>query len=418
MTILFDLIFIIGLLFYLPLSMIRRKYHSGLWKRFGIFSKEIRKALAEKENIWIHAVSVGEVMAVLKLVEVLREKYPDSGIVVSTVTRTGYDLAVSRLKGKAVVVFAPFDLSFAVRRYIREIAPKIYIAAETEIWPNLFTFLNRACVPIIQVNGRISAESFRGYRRIGFLIRKVLSRVDVFCMQGERDVARLLDLGVDPSKIVVTGSMKFDDLPGAEKQNPGLLGLQPDDILWIAGSTHPGEEEVILNVYRKLRLQFKQLRLVIAPRHIERIFAVAKQVRIFGFHPVRFSKSKDSALDKSDVVIVDTIGHLRTLYSFADIVFVGKSLVGQGGQNIIEPAAFSKPILTGPHMQNFQGIFDAFLVDDAVICVRDESELFQQVENLLKNPQTMREVGDRARSVIEKNRGATQKTAEIISRLI
>ncbi len=383
--------------------------------RFGEFPDAIRTNLMHPNNIWIHAVSVGEVLAVSGLVRQLKEKLPQAHIVLSTTTRTGHEVAVSKLKEVDLVIYSPFDLSWVVEEFVRSINPKIYIAVETEIWPNLFKHLSQKKVPIVIVNGRISQKTFEGYKRLAFFMKKILACVNTFCMQSPTDIDRLENLGVSDEHLRLVGNVKFDELPAPPTRlDLKDLGLPPNAGLWIAGSTHAGEEAIVLKVFKNLTAAFPNLRLIIVPRHIERTNEVVALVNERGFFPVKFSQKRILPGGTDSVIVVDTIGHLRSLYALAHVVFVGKSLTAQGGQNIIEPAFFSKPILVGPHMQNFQDVLNTFLKEEAIVQVNDAEDLEIKLKALLNDPVRMKMLGQKARRTIEQNQGATKRTSEIL----
>ncbi len=418
MFILYDIIFFLYMVFYIPCLLMRGKWHSGLWQRWGFFSSEMKKSLRQKKNIWVHAVSVGEVLSVAGLLEELAKRYPNDHLVLSVVTPTGFHLAQSKFGPKMTVIYAPLDFSWVVRRYINLIRPKIYLVAETEIWPNLWSFLHQEKIPIVQVNGRISTGAFRIYRQVRWFIKPVLRGVSAFCVQSEGDAKRIIELGADADKIHVVGNIKFDDLPREIPSDLKGLGFKIADELLIAGSTHKGEEDIMLEIFKAISPEFKDLRLVLAPRHPERAAEVIRLVERAGFEAVRFSQIKNSKIERQSIVVVDTIGQLRSLYALGTIIFVGKSLTVGGGQNIIEPGFFAKPVLVGPWMQNFQDVLEIFLQYKAVVQVQDKEELREEIERLLKSPQQMEVLGSQARSVIEKFKGARARTSNIISQYI
>lgn len=413
MFIIYDFILFILVLFYIPFLIVRRKWHPGFWMRLGSLNHSCKR-LREKENIWIHAVSVGEVLAIEDFISSLIQEFPSFQIVCSTVTKTGYALAQERFENKAIVIFAPLDFSWIVKKFINLINPKIYICAETEIWPNLYFFLNRRKVPIVQINGRISDKAFNGYQRIKFVLTRILNCVDIFCVQTELDASRVKALGVKDSKVVVTGNLKFDNYPPVLEFTKENLGFGREDCLWIAGSTHPGEEEIVLKVYKKLSKEFDSLRLILAPRHIERARDVTELIKEEGLQAVHFSQNFGMKLTKDHVLLVDTIGQLRGLYGIAGIVFVGKSLKSGGGQNVIEPAFFGKPIVVGPLTYNFKDIIKIFLEKQALKQVADGQELEDAVKYFFQNPAEGRAMGQRAKELVERYQGATAKTIKII----
>ncbi len=386
--------------------------------RFGAHPSELISALREKENIWVHAVSVGEVLAVAPLIKNMKMLFPSEKIVLTTVTRTGYGLAKKSLVHECIVLYAPIDFSWVVNKFIDRIKPKIYVCMETELWPNIFHSLFKYKVPIILINGRISDRGFRGYRKIRFLTKKVLSYVTLLCMQTQADEERIIALGASREKVRVVGNLKFDIITSLEHQPREILDLDPDAIIFIAGSTHPGEEEILLNVYASLKQKFNSLRLIIAPRHVERAVEIEKLVREKGFNPIFYTQLFKNKNSPDSVIIVDTIGQLRFLYSLANVVFIGKTLCVGGGQNIIEPAVFAKPIIVGPRTENFREIVDDFKKEKAIIQVQNEEELLKVMEELFKDPQKLKEIGLKAKNLIETHQGATLRTLSVIQRYV
>lgn len=418
MFIIYDILFFLFALVYFPCFLVKGKGHRGFGMRCGLFPGHLRRALAQKKNIWIHAVSVGEVLAVSHLIQKLKEVFPEYSIVCSTVTKSGHQLAQTQLPDSCQVIYAPLDFSWVVKKYIHFVNPRLYIAMETEIWPNLYMFLRKKGIAIVQVNGRISDRSFAGYKKISFLTKRILDCVDAFCMQSPLDAERIVQLGAAADKTRVVGNLKFDSLPALTPVDQQDVGFHRQDELLIAGSTHPGEEGIMLGVYRQLTGEFPHLRLVIAPRHVERTEDILKEVEQEGSRALKFSEIKKDKGDQKTIVIVDAIGHLRMLYSLAKIVFIGKTLKVGGGQNVIEPLSFGKPTLVGPYTQNFKDVVHLFLKEGALIQVRDRQELLSQMRQLLKNPKKMETMGLSAREVIQKYQGATAKTIEIISKLL
>jgi 3-deoxy-D-manno-octulosonic-acid transferase len=417
MALVYDFLFLIFAVVSVPLLALKGKLRRELFQRTGAVPAEVRERCAGARSVWVHAVSVGEVQAVLGLIDRLRAQLPRRPVVLTTVTPTGYRLARSRLSGKADVLYAPLDFSGVVRRYIRGLNPGLYITAETEIWPNLWSALAARRVPIAVFNGRISGKSFRRYRLVGFFLRRLFQGVGCFCMQSGDDARRVEALGADPARVRVTGNVKFDgavDLSGYER---AAFGYGPDDLLLVAGSTHPGEEEILLRLYARLRPEFPRLRLLLAPRHVERYAAVAALVQRHGLQPVAFSQKGPEPSGAETVVVVDTIGHLQKLYALGTVIFVGKSLTGRGGQNIIEPAACGKPVVTGPHMQNFQGVMAVFLRRQAVLQVSTPAALGQALRRLLADKTAREDLGGKARATVLSQQGATTAAFEIISPL-
>jgi len=416
MFLLYDLLFILFSFLYLPYLLLKRKWHKDFWTRFGFLDKDKLK-LAEKERIWIHAVSVGEVVLIKNLLVKIRSSYPNCQIIISVVTKTGFDLAKSIVARDEVVIYAPLDLSFAVRRYCDVLTPKIYLNAETELWPNLLTELHKRLIPIVQINGRISDQAFKGYKTFKSFLFPVLSCISCFCMQSESDAKRIKELGAAEGKVFVVGNMKFDDvLDGKTGQIPQAMASRKGKTL-VAGSTHPGEEQIILDVVLRIKPQFSDLSLILAPRHPDRAGEIIDLCTEKGFKAIKFSQIQET-IDPGTVIVVDTIGHLRALYSLADVVFLGKSLTAKGGHNIIEPACYGKPIIVGPFMQNFRDITKLFLEGDALIQVAHKAQLEQGIEKLLRDENLRRKMGMNAQAVIKNNQGATDKTFAMISRVM
>jgi 3-deoxy-D-manno-octulosonic-acid transferase len=414
MFILYDLIFLVITLISLPRYLFRRKFHQGFIRRLGI----LPRGLNLERPVWIHAVSVGETMAIRGLVEALRQIYPEKQFVISTVTPTGNKIALSIAKEGDFVTYLPLDFSFIVRGVLKRVNPVLFIIAETEIWPNLVSLLSKMKIPIVTVNGRISDASFKGYKAIKPLLKPLLNKINAFCVQSKLDAQRLERLGVIRNKIQVTGNMKFDTKSKVLSFDNLHLGLDEDEELWVCGSTHRGEEEIILGVYRKLLAEFPKLKLLIAPRHPERSKDIESLAFKNGFEGIFLSQlgQATSRGPRSKVFILDTIGQLLNYYAIADIVFVGGSLVKTGGHNIIEPASQAKPIIFGPHMFNFRDIADLFLRNKAALLVRSRQELLSSIKYLMKHPAEMDELGKRAKATITQNQGATLRNAEIIKK--
>ncbi len=411
----YNTLLILILITYIPHLTLRGKWHKGLWVQLGFWPDDFETHLKHPKNIWIHAVSVGEVLAIESVVNDLLRQYPHHQIILSTVTRTGNELACEKFKDKVKIIYAPFDFSWVVKKFVSVIRPVVYIAAETEIWPNLYRTLKRTNVAILQINGRISDKSFKGYRRIKPFVAKTLNTVDRFCMQSAIDSERICALGADSNKIEVFGNLKFDSVDVLNMLERSDYGFAEEDIVWVAGSTHPGEEEIVLNIYNDLRTKYTNLKLILAPRHIERM---AEVVKLLDEGDLPYTRLSERTNQSRAILLIDTIGHLRQMYSLADIVFVGKTLKGVGGQNILEPAVFAKPIIVGPHMENFKNIIDLFSEGKAVIKVDNEKELAEKIEGLIGDESRRLDYGAKAAEIMQANRGATDKTVDMIGNYI
>jgi 3-deoxy-D-manno-octulosonic-acid transferase len=418
MFILYDLIFFVFTLICLPVYLFKGKFHRGFPARLGVLPDN----LALEGPIWVHAVSMGEAKSIAGLIEELRKIYPAKKFVISTVTPTGNKIALDLKKPGDLVTYLPLDFSFIVGSVISRINPSLFIIAETEIWPNLLTSLYKKGVPIVTVNARISDASFRGYSAIKLLLKPILDKISLFCSQTEVDAARLRKLGVAPSRIKVSGNMKFDQLtvPLQAAGHREKLGLSLDDKLFIAGSTHQGEEEIILSAYRMLLNNFPTLKLLIAPRHPERADALASLIKGSGFEAAKISilgpRTREPANPRT-VFILDTVGELANFYTAADVVFIGGSLIKKGGHNILEPASLGKPVIFGPHMFNFRDIAEMFLKNNAALMAKDENGLVSAVTRLLKDNFLASQLRVNAAGIIALNRGATPKNSTAVGTL-
>jgi 3-deoxy-D-manno-octulosonic-acid transferase len=404
-----------------------RKYIGSLRQRLGYLPVSFN--LDGEQSIWIHAVSVGEVLTARALLPQLRERYPRYRLFLSTTTMTGQQIARNSLQYVDEVFYFPFDLGFVVNRTLKLVKPKMFIMMETEIWPNLLRSCQRAGIRTVLVNGRISSRSYPRYRLARPFFRRVLAHVDRFCMQSEESARRIIDMGAEPDRVVVTGSLKFDSLerPGATAATAADRGRQrvlryfrisADRPVIIAASTLKGEETPVLEAFQRIRARVPDVLLIIAPRKPERFDEVEQLARRGGWKVARRSELPVDAEPRHDIVVLDTIGELAQLYQVATAVFVGGSLVDQGGHNILEPAVFGKPIVFGPYMQNFAEIARAFIDNDAAIQIRTGRELEHALMGLLTDPVRRARLGAAARALVEANRGARGKTMTAIARVL
>jgi 3-deoxy-D-manno-octulosonic-acid transferase len=402
-----------------------RKYIGSLGQRLGYLP--ITFNLDGEESIWIHAVSVGEVLTARALLPQLRERYPRLRIFLSTTTMTGQQIARNSLQFVDGVFYFPFDLGFIVNRILRLVKPRLFVMMETEIWPNLLQACKRTGVRTVLVNGRISSRSYPRYRLARPFFRRVLTNVDRFCMQSDESARRIIEMGAEPDRVVVTGSLKFDSLevPGASTaadrgRNRVLryFRIGPSRPVLIAASTLKGEEEPVFEAFQRIRARLPETLLIIAPRKPERFGEVEQLARQGGWNVARRTELAVDAEPRHDVVVLDTIGELAQLYQVATAVFVGGSLVDQGGHNILEPAVFGKAIVFGPYMQNFAEIARAFVENDAAIQIRSGRELEQALLGLLTDPVRRARLGAAARALVEANRGARGKTMTAIARVL
>jgi 3-deoxy-D-manno-octulosonic-acid transferase len=410
--------------YFLYQALRHNKYVGSLRQRLGYLPVSFN--LDADESIWVHAVSVGEVLAARPLISELRRRYPSLKLFLSTTTLSGQQLARRGVSDVDAVFYFPFDWNFTVRRTLRLVKPRLFISVETEIWPNLLRECRRRGIRTAVVNGRISYRSFPRYRLIRPFFRRVLADVDRFCVQGEETARRLIQLGADPERVTVTGSLKFDSLQTTPTPGRGpervlrFFRLSHNRPVLMAGSTLRGEEEIVIRAFNRFRSTpaGSNALLIIAARHPERFDEVERMCRHEGLLTVRRTALAIDAEPRADAVILDTIGELAQLYQVATAVFVGGSLVAAGGHNILEPAVYGKPIVFGPYMQNFGEIAEAFLANGAAVQVQSDREFEDEVLRLMTDPVRRARVGAAARALVEANRGAKDKTLAVITAML
>lgn len=392
-------------------------YWSRWRERFGFGSDEIKNAAPI--DIWIHAVSVGEARAAAPLVNLLLEENPDCNILITTTTPTGSAMVKMLLSDRVLHCYFPYDLAWAMNRFVPMVTAKMVVIMETEIWPNMITAVKRSGSRLIYTNVRLSERSYKGYARFKGFVDQVLSQVDHFAVQGELDNKHLQLLGVPENKISVTGSIKFDvNIQPSLHESAQVLRRQlgSDRLIWIAGSTRDGEEGRILSVYKKLKLKFPSLLLILVPRHPERFDSVARKVQRRGLEFVRRTELPVELEPSAEVYIGDTMGELSLMYACSDVAFVGGSLEPLGGQNILEPCALGIPAVFGPHMFNFPEISRLTLKEGAGKMVQNSEQLAQVLEKLLANPSLRDEMGSKGVAFVEAHRGALLKNHELLKR--
>jgi len=372
-------------------------------------------------SIWIHAVSVGEVLAARPLVPVLRERFPGHRLFLSTTTMTGNAVAKKSVRGVDGLFYAPFDFRRAVRRVLDVLNPSLLVLVETELWPNLIHEARRRGTRVALANGRISPRSFPRYLRARRLLARVLPEIDLFLMQGEIHAERVRALGAPADRVRVAGNLKFDAVePGKlpERLVRLIQGGTAPRPLWVAGSTVGGEEELVLSAFHRVRERVPQARLLVAPRHPERFAAVPPLVEAAGFRCLRRSALDPTAWRDGEVLLLDSLGELAQVYALASVVFVGGSLVSSGGHNILEPAVAGKAVVVGPHMENFEEIADQFLSEGALVQVASADELGREVSALLLDDGRRGALGERARELVGRNRGAVRRTTDALASLL
>ncbi len=369
--------------------------------------------------LWIHAVSVGEVLSLGHLLKEIRKEHPDWEIYCSTLTSSGYRVARAKLAEATSIFFVPLDFAWTVKKFFRALQPDLFVLVESEFWPNLLRISGKLSSAVLLINGRISDRSFRKYRLIKTLLRRVLRPVDRFLVQTEQDRERLLSLGVQAEKMEVVGNLKSDvrppgvkpeDLNGLRKE----IGLFRDCKVIVAGSTHKGEEEILLSAYCESRKKRRDLSLIIAPRHPKRADEVESLAAGLGLRVVR--RTSTGAGRAWDVLILDTLGELARFYALSDVAFVGGSLVPKGGQNLLEPAFYGKPIVFGPFMHNFAFLAEEFVRRGAALRVSGLKDLTRVF--LFEEETVLQEMGRKSQHLLRSLQGATQKTLRVIECLM
>jgi 3-deoxy-D-manno-octulosonic-acid transferase len=407
--------FLAGLPVFVAQAILRGKYRRGLRERLGW----VPAWAGSTSPIWLHAVSVGEVMAAAPLAQELGVRRPDLPLLASTVTDTGRGVAEKRLAAQQYVYF-PLDFAWAVRPVLRRLRPRIVLLTETELWPNFIRACGMRAIPVVLVNGRISPRSFPRYRRVQGLFARVLQGIHLFCMQTPEDAMRILELGAPKERVRIVGNLKFD-LAEADHPEDGstvrdLLGLPPLRPVLVAGSTHRGEEVQVLEAFQVVRRSIPDLTLLLAPRHPERLGEVEGLLHRASLAWIR--RSRLPAETTAPVILVDTMGELARLYAAGTVVFVGGSLVPIGGHNILEPAAYAQPVLFGPHMGNFAEMARLFLAQGAGSEVRDVHGMATEVLRLLTDRTLASRMGQAGRAIVDTHRGAGRRTADLLEPLL
>jgi 3-deoxy-D-manno-octulosonic-acid transferase len=424
----YNLFWPIGLLFFLPgylAKMIRRGgYGERFGQRLGIYDRELRVRLSKQKSTWLHAVSVGEVNVALKLANSLRALEPDLHCILTTTTTTGFVLANKNAPAWIEVMYTPLDYWPIMRRAFAVIRPTRIVLVEAEVWPNLVAFAHEYRIHTILVNARLSPRSERRFRRFRFFVVPTFRLLDLVCAQEPDDVDRWVAIGVARDRIRAVGSIKYDpngrdqtaeaqenvqttSVSDADRQRPVLFG----------GSTHRGEEEILARIFLRLRQQFSSLRLFIAPRHVERLREIRAQLAALPLRVVLASEVAVGRESDADCILLDTTGELQRWYGIATIVFIGKSLTAQGGQNPVEPIMAGKPVVFGPHMENFAILAKALVLKKGAIQVRDVDSLEMTIAELLRDSDARQRLLENARDVLSKHYGATTRAAALIHKL-
>lgn len=410
------------ILIYHTYRSIKRGRPPALLQRFGFDNQAVVAALGGRRPILVHAVSVGETIAVKPLLTALRRNYPDTPLVVSNMTETGREIA-ARIGDIAAAIYFPFDYRFACASLLHALNPRLIIIAETEIWPNFADEARKKGIPLMMVNGRISDRSFGRYLKMSWFFTPVLARFTALCMQTEADAGRIVAIGAHPDRVHVTRNLKYDiqprRVPAAEREALcSEYGLVPGCKQLVAASTHPGEEELVLRAFKVVLQSSPQTALILVPRHPERGGEVAALLEREGYSCRRLSMSRGAGQTAAgEVLLVDTIGELMKLYAACDAVFVGGSLVPRGGHNLLEPSSLGKPLVFGEFMANFREISSLVLDSGAGFQVKSVDELASMVILLFANPAKAAEAGEKGIKLLESSAGATELNMGVVRRL-
>ncbi|HXM32333.1 MAG TPA: glycosyltransferase N-terminal domain-containing protein [Chthoniobacterales bacterium] len=422
----YNLLYPLGLLLFLPgqISKLLRRgnYRHKFGQRFGVYDRDVQARLASHRCTWIHAVSVGEVAIALKLSAKLSELDPEFFCVITTTTTTGFAFAAWEAGERMEVLYSPLDFWPIMRRAYAVIRPIRVILVEAEVWPNLAAEARGRGLPLALVNARLSQRSERRFRRFLFLVEPTFRCLDLVCVQEPEDIERWIALRVPRERIQNVGSIKYD--PAETKVNPELplqvlraFGVGGDRPVLFGGSTHAGEEEVLGEIFQRLRADFPAFTLIIAPRHVERAGEIRAQLMRLGLDVSMRSEAETARMSPPDCILLDTTGELQNWYAVATIVFVGKSLTARGGQNPVEPILADKPVLFGPHMENFSALAEALVANEGAIQIRDPNSLQEKIAWLLRDRGAALRLVANAQAVLARHSGATARTADLVMKL-
>lgn len=425
MYLIYNILLLISAIFLIPYYLLKMlltgKYRRSFWQKLGFTKSEAFKNMTGYPRIWIHAVSVGEVTAAAPIIAALKEQMPASCILLSTSTETGREMAEKIITATTAMIYFPLDIPFVVRRMLNNVRPNVFVMIETELWPNFLRSCKDFGVKTLLINGRISPRSFKRYHATRFFWKRVLNLVDEAAVISETDAQRLSAIGKPYGSISVFGNAKYDSL--ASKASPDVkdrmelrLNLKADEKIFVAGSTHESEEEVVASVYRKVLEHHTDLKLILVPRHIERTPEVLNVLRNAGFNDIITLSEIDGGRKRQHerIIVVDRIGELFKIYSLATLVFCGGSLVPRGGQNILEAAAWGKIVFFGPHMEDFEG--EKLLLEwcGAGITVHSGDELAARILESIGKDEKLKSIGEKGRQAVLSNTGASQRYADLV----
>lgn len=419
MHVLYNILAVLLVVLATPAFVFRLLREKGFGQRlaqsFGFLPRAEIASVAGKNCMWLHAASVGEIVAASPIIKEMRRTFPDKPVLVSVVTATGYAMAKRIITDADCIIFFPLDLPLISYGVVKRIRPSVFLMVETELWPNFLRAMDRFSIPVMMVNGRISDKSVKRYRYLGSVLQGMLDTVNKFCMQSTIDAQYVIRLGADPKRVVVTGNTKFDqNYTSVTSEEKNLLfeqmGFEQSFPVLVAGSTHKGEEETLLTALQKIREHVPSIKVVIAPRDIMRVEELISLASNFGFVAVRRTELLKKQGQTHDIVLLDTIGELGKVYSVGTLVYVGGSLVAHGGHNILEPAAHGKPILVGPHMFNFKDTYALFSKREACMTVTDETTLAEKILYILDHEEIRLQMSRETLMIIEENGGAARNS--------
>lgn len=427
MHFLYNLLTILFIVLATPVFIMRYIREEGFGQRlqqsFGFLPAEDLVPVAHKGCIWLHAASVGEIVAASPIIKEIRREFPGKPVLISVVTSSGYAMAKRIIKDADSIIFFPLDLPYLSYSVVKRIRPSVFLLVETELWPNFLKAARHFSIPVMMVNGRISDKSVERYHYMRSVLKDMLNTVDTFCMQSTIDAQYIIRLGADVRRVVVTGNTKFDQTytsisPTEQQVLLQEMGMQDIAAILLAGSTHTGEEEMLFTALQKVRESFPTVKLIIAPRDIMRCEEIVDLAANYGFKGALRRTLLTEPNNDHDVVVLDTIGELGKIYSVGTIIYVGGSLVPRGGHNILEPAAHGKPILVGPHMFNFKDTYALFSRREACVTVYDATTLGTSFLEILNNEQLRLKMSQETLAIIQENRGASRKSVMYLKELL